>query len=98
MGIRTDDILAVLDCLLAAPPELRRALRAELLARAVEAERYRRAEGRLHPEFGGGSLMAAAASLRQGARVPWDWAQPEARAEAIGLLQALGPASGTPPG
>lgn len=96
MRVLTDDILAVLDCLLAAPPELRRVMRAELLARAAEAEGFRRAEGRVHPEYGGGSLMAAAASLPRRTRVGWSWEQADVRAEAIGLLQALGSSGDIP--
>ncbi|MEM9011822.1 MAG: hypothetical protein AAGE18_11375 [Pseudomonadota bacterium] len=59
------DVVACARALLAAP--CWSAAFADILARAAEADRWRRAEGRLHPRFGDGSLEAATQGL---AKVP----------------------------
>ena len=54
------DLSSAARALLAAPPEQREALCARLFHQAEAADRFRLCEGRLHPEWGNGSLMAAA--------------------------------------
>ncbi|SLN21765.1 hypothetical protein PSA7680_00826 [Pseudoruegeria aquimaris] len=87
--VLTDDLLAALDCLMAAPPQARAGLRAQMIARAQAAEACRRRNGRMHPVFGGGSLMAAAASLQARPAVRWRWQDPQVCREAIALLRAF---------
>ena len=54
------DLAAAARVLLARPQAQRPAAMAALIARAEAADRLRRAEGRHHPLYGNGTLMAAA--------------------------------------
>lgn len=54
------DLAAAARVLLAQPEGLRPAAMAALIARAEAADRLRLAEGRHHPLYGNGTLMAAA--------------------------------------
>lgn len=54
------DVIAAARAMLAVPEAGRRAVLAAMLAEAAAAEAFRRRHGRAHPEWGNGSLMAAA--------------------------------------
>lgn len=54
------DLSAAARVLLAQPERLRPAAMAALIVRAEAADSLRRAEGRYHPLYGNGTLMAAA--------------------------------------
>ncbi|WP_439155837.1 DUF7742 family protein [Yoonia sp.] len=58
--VQLADIESALRHLLQVPPAHRGAAMADLLTRAETADRYRKRLGRRHPEFGDGTLMAAA--------------------------------------
>ena len=64
------DLVAAARALRAVPGADRAALMRRMLAQAGWADAYRRALGRAHPEWGDGSLMAAAARFPQ-AREPF---------------------------
>ncbi|MFA5537668.1 MAG: hypothetical protein WCZ72_01200 [Gemmobacter sp.] len=70
------DLVAAARALRAVPGAERPALMRRMLAQAGWADAYRRALGRAHPEWGDGSLMAAAGRFPQ-AREPFlsdaDW-------------------------
>jgi len=54
------DVVAAARALRAVPAAQRPRLVRRIIAAAEFADRYRRRVGRAHPDFGGGSLMAAA--------------------------------------
>lgn len=56
------DVSAAARALLTAPPPHRDRLCARMIAEAELADRHVAVTGRLHPQFGNGSLMAAARS------------------------------------
>lgn len=58
------DLAAAARVLLAQPEALRPAAMAALIARTEAADQLRRAEGRHHPLYGNGTLMAAALAHR----------------------------------
>lgn len=55
------DLEAAVRALLAAAPERRGALAAQIVKDAQMADRYRKRLGRAHPDWGTGTLMSAAA-------------------------------------
>ncbi|MBE0414643.1 hypothetical protein [Yoonia sp.] len=59
-AVQLADIECAMRHLLQVPPAQRRAAMADLLARADSADRYRKRLRRRHPDFGDGTLMAAA--------------------------------------
>ena len=59
------DIVAAARVLLAVPAERREVAMASLLTASDIADRYRKTMGRAHPQYGTGSLMAAASGCRQ---------------------------------
>ncbi len=65
--VRSDDLLAVLDVLVPLPSAERAAAAQDLIACANTAMEVVRVRKRQHPEWGNGSLMAAALA-RQGCR------------------------------
>jgi hypothetical protein len=64
------DLVAAAGALAAVPPARRGALMVRLLAQAQAADAFRRREGRMHPVFGNGTLMAAALACPQAAPPP----------------------------
>jgi hypothetical protein len=64
------DLAAAARVLLAQPEALRPAAMAALIARAEAADRLRQAEGRHHPLYGNGTLMAAALAHPQAGAPP----------------------------
>ncbi|WP_267139209.1 DUF7742 family protein [Anianabacter salinae] len=60
------DVVAAARVLKGVPGSLRAALLVRLLRQTEAADRFRRAQGRLHPLWGDGSLMAAALARRPG--------------------------------
>ncbi|MBK5928306.1 hypothetical protein [Rhodobaculum claviforme] len=56
------DVVAAARVLLCVPEVRRGRVMAELLRAADLADRYRRVTGRVHPDFGTGSLLAASAA------------------------------------
>jgi hypothetical protein len=77
------DLVAAAGALAAVPFGDRGALMVQMLTEAETADAFRRREGRMHPEFGNGTLMAVALARPQGAQ-PQDGGQ-----SLICLAQAL---------
>jgi len=84
------DLVAAAGALAAVAPDQRRALMARLLAEARAADVFRRREGRIHPAFGNGTLMAAALARPQRALPPGE------RQALLCLAQALAAVLETP--
>ena len=59
-SVMLDDLTVAARALLAVPEAERAALADKLVTHARRADRYRRIRGRVHPKWGGGSVMAAA--------------------------------------
>jgi len=64
------DLVAAARALAAVPRGQRRAVMAQMLSEAEAADTFRRREGRLHPRYGNGTLMAVALARPQGGRTP----------------------------
>ncbi|WP_456300435.1 DUF7742 family protein [Thalassococcus lentus] len=60
-----DDLFAAARACLAVPPHVRFAHAQSLVGAAMVADAYRQRNNRLHPVFGGGTLMAAALAHEQ---------------------------------
>ncbi len=66
------DISSAARVLLGAPPEKRRALCQEMIEEANAADRFLRRLGKVHPNYGNGTLRAAALKRLPGAEPSFD--------------------------
>uniref|UniRef100_UPI004038AAAC DUF7742 family protein n=1 Tax=Yoonia phaeophyticola TaxID=3137369 RepID=UPI004038AAAC len=67
-AVQLADIEAAARALLVVPAHERAALATKICQRAQAADKYRRRLGRVHPDFGTGSILSAAARFRQAPR------------------------------
>ncbi|NNE53829.1 MAG: hypothetical protein HKN30_15670 [Sulfitobacter sp.] len=81
------DLRAVMRVLVAAIPEDRARLCRRIVREAELADRYTRRLGRVHPQWGNGTLMAAAARFPMGPELSWN--RPAGLASLRCLTEAL---------